>query len=273
MSRMKFLLASLLAMLAMGSVAADIASATELQGPWWRHPELEKQVKYPQNKTRQIKGINSGGFEVRTFNVSIFCGEALVDGAIWNGAHQGQDQAKWQLLKCRFQRPVICAPLQVKIAQAKVYTELMWKYQGAPKELTEAGGQQKIYDVFAPTTQPNKLGLAPLTTIGVPPACFPTGQLNLWAAGSISQFQNAQQVSQPVVWATAAEVEPQNQDSQALLTKWVYPNVELLHHQEKPVEAELLLEVEPNVFEVADIIGGLRIERQQGQEEFGAFNQ
>jgi hypothetical protein len=272
MSRMKILLSSLLVVLALGLVASAVASA-ELNGPWWRHPEQGKQVKFPQNQPKQVKGINAGGFEVKTENVAIFCGEALLEGSIWNGAHQGQDQAKLQLLKCRVTRPVPCEFTPVKISQIKVYTELMWKYQGIPTELIEPGGQQKIYDAFAPTVQPNKEGRAPLATIAVPPGCFVPEQLTLWAKGSPAQYEDSQQVNHSIVWGTAAEVSPQNQDSQALILKWADPNVRFLHHQEKPVAAELQLEDETGVFEAANLQGGLRIERQQGQEEFGAFNQ
>jgi len=272
MSRIKILLSSLLALMVVGSVASATASA-ELNGPWWRHPMLGQQVKFPQNKTQQVKGINAGGFEIKTENVAFFCGEALLEGVIWNGAHQGQDQAKLHLLKCRVTRPVPCEFTPVKISQAKVYTELMWKYHGQPTELHEAGGQQKIYDAFAPTAQPNQEGRAPFVTIAIPPGCFLPEQLTLWAKGSSAQYEDAQQGTHPIVWGTAAEVAPQNQDSPALLLKWADPNVEFLHHQEKPVKAELQLEDEVGVFEKANLQGGLRIERQQGQEEFGAFDQ
>jgi hypothetical protein len=272
MSLMKTLLSSLLAMLALGSMASATASA-ELNGPWWRHPELGQQVKFPQNQTQQVKGINAGGFEIKTANVAFFCGEALLEGAIWNGAHQGQDQAKLQLLKCRVTKPVPCENTPVKVGQIKVYTELMWKYQGAPVELTEPGGQQKIYDAFAPTAQPNKEGRAALTTIAIPPGCFVPEQLTLWAKGSLAQYEDSQQGTHSIVWGTAAEVEPQNQDSPALRLKWTDPNVKFLHHQEKPVKVELQLEDETGFFEEANLQGALRIERQQGQGEFGAFNQ
>jgi hypothetical protein len=276
MSRTKVMLLSLLAITVLGSVASTTASAV-LQGPWWRHPEAlgsQKQVKWPMNEEHPIISENEGAFvlkgELLLMKVTIECQKVENKGNIWNGAHQGEDQAEVAFSECSLTSPIKCA--NVEVSKPKVYTELMWKYRGETKELTEAGGQQKIFDVFAPTEVPKKNEAgewrSKFVTITIPAACKPFGgEYNVEAAGTKTTFVDQFQEPHEIVWGTAAQVEPQNEDVRTAFLKWSLPNVTKLHHQETEIIAKLMFGNKP-----AELQGRIKI-KLVSEEPFGAYNE
>jgi hypothetical protein len=274
MPRLRILLLGLLAMLAMSAVSSATASATELQGPWWRHPESSKQVKWPENEEHAITASNTGLGNFRLVskgnavlgNVTIECKKVTSTGNIWNGLHQGEDNANALFEECESIGTVSGKCPNVKVGEVKAYSELMWKYRGEAKELKEPG-QQKIYDVFAPTTEP-KGGKAPYTVITFPEGCVGHGTLfEVTATGSEATFIDQHQEPHPIVWGTAALVEPQNADVTKGFLHWIIPNVTKLHHQEKEVVAKLEFGGKP-----AELEGTLAVELTAGGM-FGAYNE
>jgi hypothetical protein len=273
MFRMKIMLAGLLAMLALGSVASATASA-ELNGPWWRHPEGGKQVLYPEDKPQEIISENQSPFQLKSriagLVANIQCNKVTNKGFIWNSLHQGADKALVEFTECEMKSP--CVTKEVKVEPVEVYTELMWKYGGKSTELKEAG-QQKIYDAFAPIAEPKEVepkGKGEFRSLFTNIKVGNTGCLGVYpveAAGTKTTFRDQNQETHPIIWGTAAEVAPQNKDAKQGELIWKDPNVTILHHQEVPIEAKLLLGKEP-----AGLQGQIKVERTNG-EEFGAFNE
>jgi hypothetical protein len=279
MYRMKIMLVGLLAMLALGAVASATASAALPQGPWFYHREGTGQAKWGQNKEQPIESKNQGSFTLRGkvlgISVVIKCETVENTGFIWNGQHQGQDEAEVKFTKCFIVNP--CAGTEVTVSSTKVYTELQWKYGGKQEELKEVG-QQKIYDVFAPTTEPTQKELgekgkgefaprARFVTIEIPVGCAVAGKFEVEAAGSLAIFEDQHQGLHKIIWGTAAETNPQNQDSKEPTLQWKFPNPTLFHHQETQTKAQLLFGGSP-----AELEGVIHIKRTNG-EEFGAFNE
>jgi hypothetical protein len=269
--RPKVLIVSLLAVFAVSSVVVATASAA-LTGPWWKHIENSKQVKFVENKEQPLKATNAGlgNFKLKSKTVAfgsivIECQEATSKGNLWNGALQGEDEAILAFEKCEAKGSLTGVCKGVTIENSKVHSELMWKYRGETKELKEAGGQQKIYDAFAPTEAP-KEGKAALTTITFPTGCTLAGSYIITAVGTEATFIDQFLEKHLVVWGTAAQVEPQNEDVTKGFLTWNSPNVTKLHHQEKEVVAKLQFAGQP-----AELEGKLAIELNNG-EKFGAFN-
>jgi hypothetical protein len=267
MYRVRALWLSLLAVFAVGSVVSATASAA-LQGPWWKQEEGGKQIKLPQYKERQIKSKNEGAFILKgsvpgVGAVRIKCETVLNKGNIWNGVKQGADEATVEFLNCSFLEPTICAGTAT-VESVKVYTELMWKYRGETRELAEVG-QQKIYDVFAPTEEPTG-GKATFTKILGPAGTLCRGPNNVNAIGSVAKFTDQNKIVHIVQWGTAALVEPQNEDKQVGRLVWTDPNVTRLHHEEVPIEAKLEFATEP-----AELQGTVNVEENSGLP-FGAFS-
>ena len=264
MPRLHTLGLSLLAVLAVGAITSVTASA-ELQGPWWKQVKGGKQIKLELNKEQPTKSINEGAFTLKSKLLSlksvIKCETAEDTGFIWNGLHQGEDESLVKFSKCVMVEP--CKEV-VEVEPTKVFTELMWKYRGETKELKEPS-QQKIYDVFAPTTEP-KEGKALLTIIRIPAGTC-AGEFPINAIGTPASFIDQRGVEHKIVWATAALVEPQNEDAVAGHLNWIDPNVTKLHHEEKGTEAKLALGPEPIEFQ-----GKIKVEENSG-EPFGAFSE
>jgi hypothetical protein len=276
MSRVKILVLSLLAVCAVSSVVVATASAA-LQGPWYRHPEAkgsQKQIKYPYNEEQPFVAENEGAFTLKGkilgTRVVISCAKAASSGNIWDGLQQGEDNAKVEFTECTISEAVLCKGAKVLVSPAEVYSELQWKYAGTQKELTEVG-QQKIYDVFAPTKEPEQkegVARAVFTEIEIPEKECKTlhGIFPVEAAGSLATFQDQHQVSHKIVWGTAAQVEPQNEDVVVGRLTWKIPNVTGLHHQESQTKAKLLFASEP-----AELEGTLKV-ALVSEEPFGAYN-
>lgn len=272
MQRMKIMLLGVLAMLALSSVVSATASAELQGGPWFRHPEAGKQVKWPMNEEKEIKGVNQGGFILKSAigektktPITLECKEAKITGNIWNGLHQGEDESEVKFTSCTvISSP--CAGEAVTVEPAKVFSELMWNHAKESKELKEVG-QQKIYDAFAPTVEPNAEGKASFTTIKIPAKCVLGGSVKVEAEGSLAKFIDQHQVEHKIVWGTAAETAPQNQDASVGYLIWRTPNETKLHHQEKEVEAKLFLGTN-----AAELEGYLKVERNVA-EEFGVYNE
>jgi hypothetical protein len=274
MSRMKALLLGLMAVMALSSVVSATASA-ELNGPWWKQEEGGAQFKLPQNKERQVKSINQTPFELRSnilgIKIIIKCNSVLDTGTIWNGLHQGEDETEAKFTQCSFAEPAKCneANTKIEVLPVRAYTELMWKYagqKGNEKELHEIG-QQKIFDVFAPTEAPTA-GKAIYTKIEIEnagAAC--KGKFPVSATGTEQKFIDQNQVEHNIVWGTAAEVTPQNADLQVGTLKWTYPNVKTLHHQEKEVTAKLEFGAQP-----AELQGIIKVQ-ENSMVPFGAWNE
>jgi hypothetical protein len=272
MHRLKVLIVSLLAVFAVSSVVVATASAA-LTGPWWKHIENSNQVKYLENKEQPLKATNAGlgNFKLKSKTallgaVLIECQKATTKGNLWNGALQGEDESIVVFEECEAKGSLTGVCKGVTIENSKVYSELMWKYRGEAKELKEVGGQQKIFDAFAPTEEP-KEGKAKLTTITLPAGCTLAGEYILTAAGSEATFIDQFLGKHLIVWVTAAQVEPQNVDVTKGFLTWNTPNVTKLHHQEKEVVAKLQFAGQP-----AELEGKLAIELNNG-EKFGAFNE
>jgi hypothetical protein len=272
MYRIKALLASVLVVAGICSVVSATASA-EVNGPWWKHLNgLSEQVKFPENEERQLKTKNEGNFKLRI----IFLGEKVViectavkgSGWLWNGLHQGEDEAE----ELNFENCITNSPglgeCKVEIAPLKnIYSELMWKYRGEKKEREEApkGTQQKIYDAFGVAA--NSEGKFVLTTITTLKPCAVAEKFPLTAAGTEQVFVDQHKVNHTIKWFTAALVEPQNEDKQKGFLKWTVPNQRKLHHQEKEVIAKLEFGGQP-----AELEGKLAVELNNS-EVFGAFNE
>jgi len=273
MLRIRAILLGLLAMLAVSAVSSATASAAEPQGPWYRHLVGGQQVKLPQFKEWQVKSVNQSPFilkgEVGGTRINIECKSVESHGWIWNGAHQGQDQVKTGFGQCALTTPVTCP---VTVGETKTYSELMWKYKGVAEELKEpAGGQQKIYNVFAPEEEAvEKAGefRSVYTRITLPKECGAlVGTFAVEAAGTHAEFVDQHQVPHKVVWGTAAFVAPQNYDLEVGELVWNDPNVTWLHHQGGAVTARLLFSGAP-----AELQGQLGVRGQEG-ERLGAFNE
>jgi len=280
------MLLSLMAMLAVCSVVSATASAA-LEGPWYRHPEAEgsqKQVKWPKNeeqpfkaKTAEVQGLQTKGFVLRGkiagVAVTIKCAVAESTGKLWNGLDQGEDEAEVKFTECITNTPVCPPQTAVTVAPAKTYSELQWKYAGAQKELTEAGGQQqKIYDVFAPTEPPKQNAKgearAVFTEITLPETCkIKPLVFTVEAAGSVNIFQTQKQEILNIIWGTAAQVEPQNEDVKMGRVTWRFPNVTELHHHGEQTKAMLLF-----AGSKAELEGSYNIELNSG-EKFGVYNE
>jgi len=277
MSRTKILLLGLLAMLTVSAVPSATASAAELQGPWWRHPESkgsQKQVKWPENEEHATKASNEGQGNFRLFskgnpvlgNITIECKKVTSAGDIWDGLHQGEASTRILFEECSSSGTISGKCPKVTIGETISYSELVWKYRGESKELKEVG-QQKIYDVFAPTDEP-KGGKAVYTTLSVPEGCIGHGTLfEVAAVGSEATFVDQDQDAHPVVWGMAAVVEPQNEDVTKGFLHWTSPNVTKLHHQEKEVVAKLEFAGHP-----AELEGTVAVELNSG-EKSGAFDE
>lgn len=272
MSRIRVLFLSLLAVFAVSSVVVATASGA-LTGPWWKHIENSNQVKYVENKEQPLKATNAGlgNFKLKSKTVLlgtvlIECQKATSKGFLWNGAFQGEDESVVAFEECESKGSLTGVCKGVTVESSKVYSELMWKYRGETKELKEAGGQQKIFDVFAPTAEP-KEGKAIFTTITLPAGCTGAGPYTVTANGSEATFVDQLLGKHLIVWGTAAQVEPQNEDVTKGFLTWNIPNVMKLHHQEKEVLAKLQFAGSP-----AELEGKLAVELNNG-EKFGAFNE
>jgi hypothetical protein len=277
MYKVRILFLSLLAVMAVSSVVSSSASAV-LQGPWWMKSSGAKQVKIEPKEELQIKSINEGTFTLKSrallMNVTLECKTVENKGFIWNGPHQGRDEAEVKFSKCFMVAPCATHPFTVSVA--KVVTELMWKYAGVSKELTEAGGQQKVHDVFAPKEPPEEFEPGKFrqrfVTITIPAEaegkkCVINGEFPVYAVGSRAIWEDQGQKPREVIWGTAAQVEPQNKDARVVRLKWKFPNVKKLHVEEVPEEAKLQLGVEP-----AELEGTIKLEDEFGVAEFGAWD-
>ncbi len=265
------MLVSLLGVMALGSVAATMASA-QTQGPWWRHREAagsQKQIKWPMNEEKEVKGINEGVFQLKGrlagLVSTITCSKVESAGNVWNGLRQGEDENETKFTECAIAEPAACAAATVKVEPVKAFSELMWKYRGESKELEEHGGQQKIYDVFAPTSEP-KEGKAIYTNITLG-GTLCAGTFAVKAAGTTATFVDQHQVEHNIVWGTAALVTPQNADAASGHLVWADPNLLKLHHQATAIEAKLEFGNQP-----AELQGIIKVERSV-PEEFGAFDE
>jgi hypothetical protein len=281
-------LLSLLIVLAIGAIAASSASAV-VQGPWWEKLEGGKQVKIEAKNHLQIKSRNEQGkvFILKSkalgLRIVLECRRVTNKGSVWSGPHTGRDEAKVEWNECFVAaQSQLCPGFPIEVAATNVLTELMWKYEGNQKELSEAGGGQKIYDVFAPnevieevTINGQKVLRSKFTTIKIPTEsggkkCAAAGEFPVYAQGK--RYQHWEDQKQPpavheVIWGTAALVEPQNEDKQVVKLVWTDPNVTKLHVQESPEEARLEFGVEP-----AELQGTIVTEAEEGLTEFGAWN-
>jgi hypothetical protein len=272
MHRLKVLIVSLLAVFAVSSVVVATASAA-VAGPWWKHIENSKQVKFVENKEQPLKATNAGLGNFKLKSKTVLLGTVLIEckkvtstGNLWNGAFQGEDESVVVFEECEAKSSLTGVCKGVTVESSKVYSELMWKYRGETKELKEAGGQQKIYDAFAPTEEP-KEGKARFTTITLPAGCTGAGNYTVTAVGTEATFVDQFLGKHLIVWGTAAQVEPQNEDATKGFLTWNIPNVTKLHHQEKEVVAKLQFAGQP-----AELEGKLAVELNNG-EKFGAFNE
>ncbi len=267
MFHFKVLLVSLLVMLVVTFAASTVASAT-LNGPWWRHPEGGKQVKWKLNEEHEVKAINEGTFQLKAriggtpfvFNCSLVTSK----GSIWNGLQQGEGKIKIFLEECAVSEP--CPTTIVVLAPIEMYSELMWKYKGDDKKELGEAGQQKIYEALAPAEE-QKEGKAILTTFTLKGSGLCTGAFLLKAGGTIANFTDQEDVMHKIVWGTAALVEPQNRDAVTGHLSWLDPNQTKLHHQETPTEAKLTFGGER-----VELQGRMKVESNT-LEEFGAFNE
>jgi hypothetical protein len=280
MQRMKIMLLGLLAVMALSSVAASTASAALQGGPWWRHPETkgsQKQVKWPMNEEKEIKSENEGSFILKGKLLGekaiLECRKVTNSGNIWNGAFQGEDEATVLFEECSIVEPKGCAGQAIIISPANVYTELQWKYGGNQNEIKEVG-QQKIFDVFAPQEAPKQNekneARAIYVTIKIPTTCLGGLTANVEAAGTTALFTDAHQTTHKIIWGTAAQVEPQNQDATTGFLTWKLPNPTEFHHQETQTKAKLIFAGTP-----AELEGKIKVERSGvgAPEEFGAYNE
>jgi hypothetical protein len=281
MHKVKVLFLSLLAVLAIGSLTAATASAA-VQGPWWLKQEGGKQVKIEPATHLQVKSINEGAFKLKStiigIAVTIECRKVLDKGFLWNDLHQGADESTVKFTECFMVTP--CAAFPVIVSEVSVFSELMWKYRGIAKELTEAGGQQKIYNVFGPEIAPEEFEKgkgsfrAPFTELKIPTEfegkkCPEGGPFTVYAVGSIvKNWLDQKGLAHEVIWGTAAEVTPQNEDAKVVRMKWVLPNVKKLHVEEHEQIAELRLGVNP-----AELEGTIKLEGETEMAEFGAWNE
>jgi hypothetical protein len=281
MSRMKIMLAGLLAMMIVGSVASATALAAP-DGPWFRHPVGGVQVKWPINEHKEIEGENQGSFtlvgKVLSLPVTIKCSTVVTTGLIWNGAHQGQDEGEVAFTNCTTLQ--LCAGSEVTVSAAKVLSELQFKYAGKQSELNEQPpNQQKIFDVFAPKEAPKQVELAKgekvaraiFVTIAFPKVCgVGTEPFPVEAAGTVATFENQKQEKQSIIWGTAAETWPQNQDAPEGTLQWKIPNPTEFHHQGVQTKAQLLFAGSP-----AELEGIIHVKRTGigAPEEFGVFKE
>lgn len=278
MYRMRILLLSSLAVFALSSMISATASA-ELQGPWWMKLEGGKQVKIEQKSELQIKSDNNLNQVLTPFNIisvgnkHVECQVVLNKGWLWNGeqAHQGLNEESIQFNICTFKEPGCVITRPVTLSQAKVRTELMWKYRGEKKELEEVG-TQTIHDVFGPSEPPEKFvgGLrARFLTVTVPAegGCE-ARSIGLFATGTKTEWENQQHAKFETIWGTAPQVEPKNIDEKFVTLKWVRPNVKWLHHKGVEVNARLALGEEE-----AEIQGKIYLEEEFGLTLFGAWDE
>jgi hypothetical protein len=288
MPRLRTIVVSLLAVLAVGSIAATTASAA-IQGPWWQKKEGAKQVKIEPNTHLQIKSKNEAGtvFLLKSkavgFAVVIECRRVENKGFIWNGPHTGRDEAVVTWNECFVAASsAVCRGFPVTVETTHVRTELMWKYQGNSSELNEAGGQQKIYDVFAPEVEKSEeyepepgvhAFRAKFTSITIPAEfegikCAVANTYPVYAEGTrYLNWEDQKPASHEVIWGTAAQVEPQNADAKSGTLKWVFPNVKKLHVEGAEQVAKLQFGAEP-----AELQGTIKVEAEDGITEFGAWN-
>ncbi len=281
MSRLRMMFVSLLAVLAVGSIVASAASGA-IQGPWWKKLEGGKQVKIEPKPHLQIKGVNEGAFllksKILSTPVNLECRSVKSTGSVWNGPNTGRDEAEVKWNECFIASTTsVCKGFPIEVEPNKVRTELMWKYQGNVSELNEAGGTQKIYDAFSPTTaieefEPGKFR-ALFTTVKVPKEvegikCSLNGEFPVYARGKrFSGWKDQEGTAHEVIWGTAALVEPQNEDKKIGTLKWVLPNVTKLHVEGVEEEAVLKLGLEP-----AELQGTIKVGAEDGLTEFGAWN-
>ncbi len=279
MQRTKIMLLGLLAVMALSSVVSATASAAPV-GPWFRTPEAggnQKQVKIGYNQEKEIKAKNVAGTaftlkgKIAGVTGLIICNKVSAAGNIWNGLFQGEDNTEVKFTECSTK---LCPPEdgEVIVEAVKAFSELQWKYAGNQKELTVEGkeNQQKIYDVFAPTEEPVQKGTvlrSVFTNITLPEKCIKSEKLPVEAVGSEANFIDQHQVGHRIVWGTAAQVEPQNEDVKAGLLTWKFPNVTELHHQGGQTKAKLQLAGAP-----AELEGSIEVERNNG-ELYGAYNE
>jgi hypothetical protein len=282
MFKIKVLLLGLLAVFAVSSMASTTASAL-LQGPWWLKQIEGKQVKIEQKEELQIKSSKIGTAPFKIVSplgggTEIKCEKVENKGWIWNGVKQGQDKEELKFTECT-DVYVNCPFVRTAtLGQAKVVSELMWKYRGIPGELTEQGTQE-IYDVFAPRAKieefaPNRFRSAFLR-VKVPAfETCPAEEFELVAEGSKRKWQDqnidpktGQHETIEVVWGTAARVEPENKDQKVVTLNWLRPNVKVLHHQEVVNEALLQLGGAE-----AEIEGMLGLQDEFDKVEFGAWD-
>jgi hypothetical protein len=287
MSRTKVLLLSLLAVCAVGSVASATALA-ELQGPWWLKVEGGKQVKIEQEKELQVKSTRVGALPLRIVspeagNTVEECTVVENKGWLWNGPHQGQDKESIVFVGGCIDKWKGCAISRVaSVSEAKVVSELMWKYRGEKKELGEVG-KQEIYNVLAPNEKIEEYEKgkfrSKLTTISVPAGgeC-PAETLDLYSVGTKTTWENQPILKKgehekiEVVWGTAARVEPENLDRRVVTLNWLLPNVTWLHHKEVEVTAALQL-TDPGGAAPAEVEGMLGLQEEFGNTEFGAWKE
>ncbi len=269
MYRIKVLFVSLLAVFAVSSVVAASASAA-LEGPWYKQVKGGKQIKLELNKEQPIKSENEGSFTLRgklsSSAVVIKCETAKSTGNIWNGLLQGEDNATVEFGTCTIAKAIACVGAKVEVVPSKVFSELQWKYAGNTNELKEVG-QQKIYNVFAPTEEPIT-GRPIFTKVNILKANCETinGEFPVEAAGTPATFVDQNGTSHKIVWGTAAVTTPQNTDAVINRLTWASPNVTELHHQGTQTKAKLLFGGS-----AAELEGTLKVELNAG-EEFGVSN-
>jgi hypothetical protein len=261
---MKRLSFGLMAILIASSVVSATASA-ELNGPWWKQLKKGVQIKLERNKELEVKGENEGAGTLKATLLNlptvIKCNKVVSKGFIWNGLHQGEAESSADLTECEMTEP--CKG-SVTVSETKGYGELMWKYQGNKEELSKVG-QQKIYIVGAPTSEP-KEGKATITTFIGPKGTLCSGTFNVNAVGTPATFVDQHEVKHNIQWGTAALVEPQNEDVVTGRLNSIDPNIIKLHHQETPIEAKFEFAGNP-----AELQGKMKVEANSG-EALGAFN-
>jgi hypothetical protein len=268
---MKVLLLSLMAVFAVSSVASATASAAVPQGPWWLKVENGKQVKIEQNKVLQLKSNNVGPFFINSFNRKIECKSVLSKGWLWNGMKQGQGKEILVFRGCLLSKAG-CPVREVTLSQAKVRTELMWKYEASLKEHEELNTQE-ISDAYAPEEPPSMIeGVlrAKFLTITAPESgSCPAETIPLYAQGTEAKWEDQDHKKFNVLWGTGANVTPRNKDGFVVTLEWQLFNVRLLFQKGEEIFPLLRFSDEPAVR--VEIDAGLKLEERFGLTEFGAW--
>jgi hypothetical protein len=235
----------------------------------WAHLVGGQSTLWPENETHEIKAENEGVFTLKgkiSGSAVVFkCESAKAKGNIWDGSFQGEDLAKIEFGNCTISKAITCIGAKIEITPAEVYSELQWKYAGNTNELKEVG-QQKIYDVLAPTAVPVE-GKQTLDKVTIKKEACETinGEFPIEAVGTPATFVDQSGVGHKIIWGTAPLVEPQNTGETTNHLTWASPNITQLHHQGTQTKARLLFGGVQ-----AELEGKLKVELNSA-EAFGAF--